>query len=96
MSKGLEIINLYEESNYLNTFHPNFMKDLQIVKKDLQRLETIDKVLNILKPNLRLVGNCLQARVPLVDEADLWVFVKEITDEEEFDLLKKILEQTQI
>ena len=42
MSKGLEIINLYENSNYLNTFHSNFMKDLQIVKKDLQRLESID------------------------------------------------------
>ena len=42
MSKGLEIINFYENSNYLNTFHPNFMKDLQIVKKELQRLESID------------------------------------------------------
>ena len=42
MNKGLEIINLYENSNYLNTFHPNFMKDLQIVKKELQRLEAID------------------------------------------------------
>jgi hypothetical protein len=42
MSKGLEIIKLYEDSKYLNTFHPNFMKDLQIVKKDLQRLEAIE------------------------------------------------------
>jgi len=90
MNKGLEIINFYEDSNYLNTFHPNFMKDLQIVKKDLQRLETIDKVLEILKPDLRLVGNFLQARIPLVD-IERWVVIKEITDEKELDLLKKIL-----
>ena len=94
MSKGLEIINLYEESNYLNTFHPNFMKDLQIVKKDLQRLETIDKVLEILKPYLRLVNNYLQVKAIFYD--DLWMTVKEIEDEKELDLLKKILGQTQI
>ena len=91
MSKGLEIINLYEELNYLNTFHPNFMKDLQIVKKDLQRL---DKVLNILKPYLRLVNNYLQVKAIFYD--DLWMTVKEIEDEKELDLLKKILGQTQI
>lgn len=71
MSKGLEIINFYENSNYLNTFHPNFMKDLQIVKKELQRLEAIensepskeniDTATKILLTELEMISDCAEA-----------------------------------
>ena len=54
------------------------------IKKSLKALE-------IIKPYLKLVGNCLQVRVPLVDEDNLWAYVKEITNEEELDTLKEVL-----
>ncbi len=50
----------------------------------------LKRVLEILKPDLRLVGNFLQAKMPLVDN-DSWINIKEITDEKELDTLKKIL-----
>lgn len=49
-----------------------------------------DKVLEILKPYLRLVNNYLQAKMPLVDN-NSWINVKEITDKEELELLKRCL-----
>lgn len=63
--------------------------DLMLAYQKQQRM------LNILKPYLRLVGNYLQVKMPLVDN-DSWVNIKEITDKEELELLKKILGQTQI
>ena len=69
MNKGLEIINLYENSNYLNTFHSNFMKDLQIVKKELQRLESIDNA----KPSeaLEELEKDIKGRVILAEDRQL-------------------------
>lgn len=49
-----------------------------------------DKVLEILKPHLRLVDNYLQANMSLIDR-DTWVIIKEITDEDELKLLRMVL-----
>jgi len=98
-SEALEELKELHELAYGNEKTSWKIDDIRMsshIKQALLKAQEQDKVLEILKPNLRLVGNCLQARVPLVDEADLWVFVKEITNEEELDLLKKILGQTQI
>ncbi len=81
MSKGLEALNIIK-------FNPDDVDGLQyleafkVVEKYLQCLE-------ILKPYLRLVDNFLQVRVNFYD--DYWLIVKEITDEEELESLKKIL-----
>lgn len=66
-------------------------KDINTVKQSLLKAQEQEKVLEILKPYLRLSGKYLQARMPLVDN-DSWINIKEITDEEEFDLLKRYFE----
>lgn len=70
----------------------NLRRDNALLKEMKNEQE---KVLEILKPYLRLVDNYLQVRMPLLDD-EVWLIVKEITDEEELEVLKKILGQTQI
>ena len=85
-------IKVNRDLTIANPYHNDYLIIKQaLLKAQEQEKENAElkRVLEVLKPNLRLVGNCLQARVPLVDEADLWVFVKEITNEEEFNLLKR-------
>ena len=67
-------------------------KEFAIIKNALLKAQKEHKALEIIKPSLRLVGNCLQAKAPFVDDYHQWVFIKEITDEEELKLLKGMLE----
>lgn len=65
------------------------IKVLDEVEQSLLKAQENEKVLEILKPYLRLVGNCLQVKAPNVDTDDGWAWIKELTNEEEFDLLKR-------
>lgn len=60
------------------------------IKQALLKAQEQEKVLEILKPDLRLVGNFLQAKMPLVDN-DSWINIKEITNKKELEVLKKKL-----
>ena len=69
----------------------------EITVKDLlpykcEQVEKYLKALEIIKPYLKLIGNCLQVRVPLVGKGNLLAHVKKITNEEEFETLKEVLE----
>lgn len=71
-------------------------KEKELSKGQMKYLTEVvsefQKIVRIIKPSLRLVGNCLQAKAPFVDDYHPWVFIKEITDEEELKLLKEMLE----
>jgi hypothetical protein len=71
-------------------------KEKELSKGQMKYLTEVvsefQKIVRIIKPSLRLVGNCLQAKAPFVDDDHPWVFIKEITDEEELKLIKRMLE----
>jgi len=83
-------IKVNRDLTIANPYHNDYL----IIKQALLKAQEQDKVLEILKPYLRLVNNYLQVKAIFYD--DLWMTVKEIEDEKELDLLKKILGQTQI
>jgi hypothetical protein len=90
-SEALELIG------YLKDHHMNavpYYNWLDEIEKYILKAQEQEKVLEVIKPYLRLVNNYLQVKAIFYD--DLWMTVKEIEDEEELDLLKKILGQTQI
>lgn len=58
------------------------------IKQALLNAEKEHKALDIIKPYLRLSDNWLQTKV----NDNFWVYVKEITDEEQLNLLKEVLE----
>ena len=62
------------------------------IKQALIKYEKEHKALEIIKPYLRLSGNWLQTKVNIFNIDNLWEYVKEITDEEQLNLLKEVLE----
>jgi len=74
------------------TVAEGFKEEFNAIKQALLKAQKEHKLLEIIKPSLRLVGNCLQAKAPFVDDYHPWVFIKEITDEEELKLLRRMLE----
>jgi len=90
--ESIDNANPSEALNVLKATEKYTGIDLTVVKQALLKVQKEHKLLEIIKPSLRLVGNCLQAKAPFVDDYHPWVFIKEITDEEELKLLRRMLE----
>jgi hypothetical protein len=87
LDKIAKQIELDEDTDYWEIRNAH-----KTVENALLKAQKEHKALEIIKPSLRLVGNCLQAKAPFVDDYHPWVFIKEITDEEELKLLRRMLE----
>ena len=81
---GLEALERIENEYSIDeaVFYKEYFKQ---VRKEL-------KALDIIKPYLRLSGNWLQTKVNIFNIDNIWEYVKEITDEEQLNLLKEVLE----
>lgn len=86
MNKELTPLKALEQLRYRIT---NFNGKFNDYKELMETIETSLKALEIISQNFKLIGNCLHAKNKYAESG--WVFVKEIEDEEEYDILKEIL-----
>ena len=102
MSKELEALEKFLD-DYLTLcekLHTNRQEKMlldknspyNVLKQGLLKSKKELEALEIIKPYLRLSDNWLQTKVNTFNIDNLWEYVKEITDEEQLNLLKDVLE----
>ena len=100
MSKELEALKYFKNAynSFLKTTNDMFCKitiSREQANEFVEEVEAVEKkvkALEIIKPYLRLSDNWLQTKVNIFNIDNFWVYVKEITDEEQLNLLKEVLE----